>query len=511
MAVIAVLVTGAGCSESEPPGGAVKKTAAQSEADTLRFYEAALEGGGLVFGSEWVSIGDRSKVGNTAQWLPISSTGAGITTVGADAHVGSVWSAGAVDLRDRATVHGDVSTEASVTSGNNVVITGATTIGPLGERLPVSLTLPAGPSGGNVSLEPNQTLTLSAGNYGSLLVKAGAKLRVNGEYRFTSITFDTGSKVETLSACESARFHATSSLLFRGQVIEATGTPVGNGLKVAYHGTLTAHIETPFKGEIFAPKAELVLNAGTHRGRFLARRARLQADVTVLPPGSQDDNPSTCTVPLAPPPAPPTVASIGPVPALASPGDLPAFLQWFYRIREAEKGLAGAAIARVAHDDGIANAVINELALMRAQVELGPAMMLTMFLGALDAPAGNTFLLNLLAQALPPKPPSGEEDAGAAINEYVVERSIRSVAIEYLKHTSIPNADTILLDIAFGHSNLSLRIVAIQAYLSDKSESARDDLRSQLSPEDAHLADISSVHDPDFNERLDAYMQAHAQ
>lgn len=61
--VFAGLVAGCNTAESEPPLGRQSQAQSQSQQDTLRFFEATMESGGLVFGSAWVTIGDRASIG----------------------------------------------------------------------------------------------------------------------------------------------------------------------------------------------------------------------------------------------------------------------------------------------------------------------------------------------------------------------------------------------------------------------------------------------------------------
>jgi hypothetical protein len=103
---------------------------------------AALEAGAPLLATSGLELGDRVRVGATGARLPVASTGAAVLRVGVDAIVGSVTGGGAVDLRDRARVEGNLRYAGVLTKGNQTVVTGTALQAPLGTmkgsvRLPV--------------------------------------------------------------------------------------------------------------------------------------------------------------------------------------------------------------------------------------------------------------------------------------------------------------------------------------------------------------------------------------
>src|SRR5690606_21166392 len=107
----------------------------------------------LLFGAEWVRVGDRARVGADDDRRAVSSSGLGSTVIGTDAQVGSIWSKGQVELRDRASVSGSITTETGISQGNQVQISGATTIGPLGALSSTVVELPSLPvAGGSLNI-----------------------------------------------------------------------------------------------------------------------------------------------------------------------------------------------------------------------------------------------------------------------------------------------------------------------------------------------------------------------
>lgn len=149
-----------------------QKGQASSQQASLSVPQAAFDAGALLYGADWVSVGDRASVGGAGQRAAIASSGSGTTVIGTDAHVGSIWSKGRVDVRDRASISGSVTSETGITVGNQVAISGSTVVGSLGQLSSTIVALPALPVvGGYVNVEPGQVQVLAPGKYQSLAVK----------------------------------------------------------------------------------------------------------------------------------------------------------------------------------------------------------------------------------------------------------------------------------------------------------------------------------------------------
>lgn len=274
-----------GCTPDATEAQTVEKAVLSAPAGTPPLTVPRAIFGDVVLGaSEWLEVGDRVRVETTAAETAISNTGAGITRVGSEATIGSVVSQGPIDLRDRARVLGSVQSATSVSVGSAVSVGGGTQIAAIGTML--NLEVPSQELGalqGDVRLEPGQSRIVAPGAYGVLAIKQQSTVKLSaGSYRFTEIMGDSGSRIEVDSTCGLVNVFVEQKLYFRSAIVDS-GALGGAGLAILYTGTETAHVEAPFKGFVVAPSSELILNSGTHVGRFFARRLRVQAGATIIP------------------------------------------------------------------------------------------------------------------------------------------------------------------------------------------------------------------------------------
>jgi hypothetical protein len=252
---------------------------------SLAVPTAAFEQGAILAASEWLEVGDRVVVGAPGMRPPVSNSGSGQVRIGVEAQVGDVFSAGFVRLEDRSIVQGRVLHTGSLSVGNSVT-TGGTTQGPIGPLTVLNFPATNFLDGvASVMLEPGQQRTLPPGDYGTLAAKTNTVVRLStGTYRFREWMIEPGARFELDSVCGPVRVLTSTSLYFRGAIAERADSPRGGaGIVLEHLGTNTAHIEAPFVGSIAAPRAELILNATTHTGRFFARRLRVQAGARIVP------------------------------------------------------------------------------------------------------------------------------------------------------------------------------------------------------------------------------------
>lgn len=275
-------LTATGCSvrDEEPLPLRSQRQLVSSTTIAVSVFASVLPRAALA-ATDWIEIGDRVVVGETADLV---NSGGGTLRVGVDAVVGSVWSKGPIDLRDRATVKGTAKSETSIAKPSSAVVTGGHSTSPIGATLEVIV--PAeelGASQGDVRLEPGQTRNLVPGAYGVLAIKQNSIVRLgSGTYLFKEIMGDSGSKIEVDSLCAPVKVHVQEKLIFRSNIQEVSGR-AGGGLAIAYSGPATAHVESAYKGTIFAPNAELILSSHIHEGRFFAKRLRVQPGATITP------------------------------------------------------------------------------------------------------------------------------------------------------------------------------------------------------------------------------------
>lgn len=292
---------GLACSTTPSEEPMIKTQAMVVASSAVSIPTAAFQNGAALAATDWLEIGDRVLVGAAGARPPISNVGTGQVRIGVEAQVGDVLGGGAVRLEDRARIEGRVLHTGSLFIGNSVVTTEGTSQGPLGPL--TALTIPETTfldGAVSVQLEPGQQQTLAPGDYGALAAKTNTVVRLStGTYRFREWMIEPGAKIELDSVCGPVRVLLSTSLFFRGVIVErADSARPGAGIILNHLGTNTAHIEAPFVGSIAAPRAELILNSTTHTGRFFAKRLRVQAGAHIVPGG--DALPGSCA-PGAPP------------------------------------------------------------------------------------------------------------------------------------------------------------------------------------------------------------------
>lgn len=240
-----------------------------------------------VYASGALELADRARVLNEGGGAGgVVNAGSTATQFGANSRVGSAWSRASVTARERATIDGSLSTAGTLTRQNGVTITGTL-------REQAALTFPdlarfqigfPTSNQGSWTIEPDRTLDLAPGSYGTVSVKSRSTLRLRtGTYFFegfhvlepdAQVTFDT-------SAGE-AFLYVKSALTYRGAFRASTGRH--DQVLLAYFGTNTAVIEAPFSGTLVAPLARIKLgmsHKGPHYGAFFGRDVQLDADAVV--------------------------------------------------------------------------------------------------------------------------------------------------------------------------------------------------------------------------------------
>jgi hypothetical protein len=218
----------------------------------------------------------------------VVSTGSNQTELGADAVIGTLWSSANVFLRERARIEGHLRTQGNVTTQNNVVITGTTTAATSFGALRSTaweLTLPD-QTGGNASLEPDQSRTLAPGGYGDAFIKSRATLRVSsGIYRFGNFSLEPSATLRVDDSAGPVVIVVDGSFMFRGSIADSSGAPKNDSdLLVIARSEQMFPIEARFAGSIYAPNGQLVLGtvpAPGHIGSFIARDIEVRADTRV--------------------------------------------------------------------------------------------------------------------------------------------------------------------------------------------------------------------------------------
>lgn len=466
-----------------------------------------MEAGALVAATEWLEIGDRATVLDGSAWGNVTNSGTGVVRIGTDAHVGSVWTKGLLDLRDRVTVHGNV-VSATLSQGNQVSI-----LGSVSTQLPsASDILRPAPSfaniGGAVSLEPNQQRTLGPGHYGSLSVKSGGQLHLReGAYSFANITVEPQAVIHVESNCSAVSVRNRGAFYFRGSVVEVGGNDAGVGISIVHESQQTAFVEAPFRGIILAPNAELVLSAHTHRGQFLARRLRIDADATVRSVEPFPADPAACGAATI---APLPTGVTEPLPDAAAPpldgaADLDDFLNWYYFIRASQLAEAKGRISAVGSSAALVEAVIDRLEAARQADKIGRVVMLLSFLGAMSAPEAEDYLIGVVEEPMPNVPDDPPGDTGQ-FSPWDYEVAYRTKAMQVLHTMASVEGLAAVVSTAESHPAADLRHNAIALLVFAKDQAFRDGLKANLAPDDQHLVDRPhSAEDGDLQARIAAY------
>lgn len=208
-------------------------------------------------------------------------------TVWHDAQVGHLRGARAIVLKDRAKVKGDVKAGTTVTKGNGVTISGATTQ----NALPTLTTLnwsAKSPTAslGPVLVETGARVSLPPNTYGNLTIRPRGKLTLEtGVYVFQNVLIEPQAELRINAPYGPVQLFAKGTFNHRGSVVstDPLGTPQ---LIVGYLGTTAALIESPFVGAFIAPNADVRFQAAQptgHQAFIHGKSITLDADTKVGP------------------------------------------------------------------------------------------------------------------------------------------------------------------------------------------------------------------------------------
>jgi hypothetical protein len=241
--------------------------------------------------SDAIAIDDRATIVVAGGGFAIlGDSGTGLTDIGVQAQTGSLITKGAVFLRDRSIVNGDILAGGAITKQNLTTITGTSTQN-------TAVTIPAGrnlagivfptTNQGNVSLEPPAPpRTIAPGSYAAVTVKTGATLTLTaGVYFFTSLDLEPGGKLNLNQGPGAIQLYVRSSIIDRGQIATVAGTAAG--FVLGYAGTTPFVIEAPFPaGTIIAPSAQVVVGSlgatpPSFAGQLSAKSIEVRPDAVV--------------------------------------------------------------------------------------------------------------------------------------------------------------------------------------------------------------------------------------
>lgn len=218
---------------------------------------------------------------------------AGTVYMQPDAKAQAITCTGNVTLTDRDTVSG-ITLGGTLTKGNGNVI-GTVNRVPLSNVTSTqTFTFPATTQ--TVIVDSLKSKTLNPGSYVSANVNSGATLiLLAGDYYFSSLSLESNAVLRLSPGHGAIRVFVASNLSFRPTI--ASGADPSRFF-MAYLGTNTVTLETPFLGSFVAPRA--ALNIGTansmlHRGSFMAQSIEVQPGAKVeFVPFDPTGTPSSC-------------------------------------------------------------------------------------------------------------------------------------------------------------------------------------------------------------------------
>jgi hypothetical protein len=236
-----------------------------------------------------VSIDDRAQVKLPGTgFATLGNTGNGLLSVGVQSQTGALVTGGAVLLRDRAVVNGNVLAAGAVTKQNLPVVNGTVT-SPAAINLPpgrdlTGVTFPA-TNQGAVTVAQGATQALAPGSYAGVTVFSGGRLTLSaGTYFMNTLDLEPQARLNLDQTGGPVQIFVRTSVIDRGQIASVAG--VQGGFVLGYAGTQPLAIEAPFlAGTVVAPNAKVTvtsLGANAFAGELFAHDIEVQPDAVLI-------------------------------------------------------------------------------------------------------------------------------------------------------------------------------------------------------------------------------------
>jgi DNA-binding protein YbaB len=239
----------------------------------------------VIYAKGTLKLNDRVliKGQNCSGWGNIANAGTVETNIGVEAQVANLLSKAKVVLRDRAKVHGFLTTENVLENHTDTVVDG-----PISEHdvviLPdLVLNVPfPGVQNGTIELEPGQQQTAAPGYYNKIHPKQNAQVFLSsGVYYFNEFFLEPSSTVWLNTTSGPVICWVRDTFTFRGSVL-TSGSGGFPRFFAGYLGTTNAIVESAWKGTLAAPNAKIsVSTIQNHEGAFHGKNVEVQPDCGV--------------------------------------------------------------------------------------------------------------------------------------------------------------------------------------------------------------------------------------
>jgi hypothetical protein len=236
-----------------------------------------------------VDLADRvSLVMPSSGFAKLVSSGGGTTVLGVESHAGNVISTGGVFLRERAHIHGLLTTAATVQKQNGTVVDAGIHEHAALAYKPFDLVAAfpdtAAPA---ITIPPDRPSNppIAPGYYAGLTVFSRSTITLSsGAYFFDSVDIEPQATVRLDDAAGPIFVYVRQTLIMNGGTLQRTqaGHP---RLLLGYLGTAPVSIGVPLRGTLLAPSAQVTLNtvgATGHEGAVFARSVQVNPDVRLV-------------------------------------------------------------------------------------------------------------------------------------------------------------------------------------------------------------------------------------
>jgi cytoskeletal protein CcmA (bactofilin family) len=204
-----------------------------------------------------------------------------LTSVGYDAHSGTIVSRGNVKVLDRAVIGGDITSAGDLDVSSQASVSGTqaefVTLPPM-SGLPA---LPAFPTPNLMDATVNSgTLTIAPGSRVNGTVNGGTLVFQAGTYYFRNLTINSNT---TVRAPAGTTIYVRDSLAFRSSIKQPTGNTV-QSVTLGFAGATTS-MEAVFNGTFIAPNASVQFGVGsglTFTGAFYGRSLEVRPASTLV-------------------------------------------------------------------------------------------------------------------------------------------------------------------------------------------------------------------------------------